>query len=69
MYLNSHQLRDHEPTTYENILADGIERAYAQGIHELAALVKSLNEGGCLDPSGNAWTEDSFQQTMQELGA
>ncbi len=69
LYLNSHQLRDHEPTTYENILADAIERAYARGIHDLDALVKSLNEDGCLDPTGQAWTEESFQKTMQRMGA
>ena len=26
--LNSHQTRDREPTDYENLLADGIEKAY-----------------------------------------
>ena len=62
-------MSDHEPTTYENILADAIERAYAAGIHELGALVKVLNEGGSLDPQGQAWTEDSFQKTLSEFSA
>ena len=69
LYLNPHQLRDHEPTTYENILADAIERAYAAGIHDLDKLVTSLNDQHCLDPDGNAWTEDSFVKILRELGA
>ena len=69
LYLNANQLRDHEPTTYENILADMIERAYAQGIHELAALVTFLNEAGSQDPDGQAWTEESFQKTLSDFAA
>jgi hypothetical protein len=69
LYLNANQLRDHEPTTYENILADMIERAYAQGIHELVALVTFLNEAGSQDPDGQAWTEESFQKTLSEFAA
>ena len=69
LYLNANQLRDHEPTTYENILADMIERAYAQGIHELAALVEFLNDAGSQDPGGQVWTEESFQKTLSEFAA
>jgi hypothetical protein len=67
LYLNAHQSRDHEPTTYENILADAIERAYAAGIHDLNALVKFLNESGTVDPNGNVWNKNSFQQTIKEF--
>jgi len=69
LYLNANQLRDHEPTTYENILADMIERAYAKGVHELAELVTYLNEAGSQDLDGQAWTEDSFQKTLSEFAA
>ena len=34
-YLVVHQSRSEEPTEYENLLAEGIERSYAAGIHDL----------------------------------
>ena len=42
-YLVAHQTRDHEPTDYENLLAEGLERAYGRGIQELSEIVKDLN--------------------------
>jgi hypothetical protein len=69
LYLNAHQTRDRKPTTYENILADAIEFAYATGIHDLDKLVESLNQQNCLDPDGNAWTDRSFTKVMGDLAA
>ena len=68
-YLVVHQTRDREPTDYENLLADGIEQAYARGIHELAGLVQSLNEACVPSPGGKPWTEDLFVSEMKRLGA
>lgn len=68
-YLNPHQTRDHEPTDYENLLGDGIEKAYAAGIHDLPGICKSLNEDCVPSPNGTPWTPELFQQEMKRLGA
>lgn len=65
----THQNRTAEPTAYESLLGDSIERAYAQGIHDLEGLVNYLNSAGPSAPNGQAWTEASFQQEMARLGA
>lgn len=67
LYLNPNQSRDSAPTAYENELADAIEAAYADNIHELSALVDRLNETGPRDPDGNVWTKESYAQTMAIL--
>lgn len=68
-YLVVHQTRDHDPTDYENLLADGIERAFARGIHDLAELVKDLNDTCVPSPGGKPWTEEMFTSEMKRLGA
>jgi hypothetical protein len=68
-YLVVHQTRDREPTDYENLLADGIEQAYARGIQELPQLVAALNEGCIPSPGGKPWTEELFVAEMKRLGA
>lgn len=68
-YLVVHQTRDREPTDYENLLADGIEQAFAQGIHDVAELVTSLNQGCIPSPGGKLWTVDLFVAEMKRLGA
>jgi hypothetical protein len=67
LYLNSHQSRKREPTQYENLLGDAIERGFAAGHWELAALVAYLNQSGPRAPSGEAWTEAGYQVMMQRL--
>ena len=56
-YLEPHQARKRTPTTYEDLLGDAIERAFAAGAHDLSALVQSLNDSGLASPSGKPWTE------------
>jgi hypothetical protein len=68
-YLNAHQTRDREPTDYENLLGDGIEKAYAAGIHDLPGICALLNEDCVPSPGGKPWTPELFQQEMQRLGA
>ena len=68
-YLVVHQTREREPTDYENLLADGIEQAYARGIHDLAQLVQALNEACVPSPGGRPWTEQLFVSEMKRLGA
>ena len=52
-YLNPHQTRDREPTDYENLLADGIEKAFAANIHEPQGICDLLN-ADCV-PAPDAW--------------
>jgi hypothetical protein len=69
LYNETHQTRAAPPTSYENLLGDSIERAYAAGIHDLDGLVSYLNQVGPSGPNGQAWTGASFQQEMARLGA
>ena len=68
-YNETHQSRSAPPTAYENLLGDAIERAFAQGIHELDALLNYLNTVGPSAPNGQPWTAESYQQEMARLGA
>lgn len=66
-YLEPHQARRREPTQYENLLGDSIERAYAQQIHDLSGLVNYLNRVGPGPQSGTMWTEELFQSEIARL--
>ncbi len=68
-YLEPHQARTRKPTSYEDLLGDAIERAYAAGLHERDALLAYLNKSGPLGPDGQPWTPESFQSEMARLGA
>lgn len=69
LYNETHQNRTAPPTAYESLLGDSIERAYAQGILDLEALVAYLNDAGPAGPNGQPWTPASFEQEMARLGA
>jgi len=69
LYNETHQTRRSEPTAYENLLGDSIERAFAQGIHELAGMVAYLNQAGPSGPNGQPWTESSYRKEIARLGA
>jgi hypothetical protein len=64
----THQHRCAEPTAYENLLGDSIERAFAQGFYELSELVNYLNSAGPAAPDSLPWTVSSFEQEMARLG-
>ena len=68
-YLDPYQARQRIPTTYEDLLGDAIERAFAAGVHDLAGLVERLNDSGLASPSGKAWTEAIYREEMATLGA
>ncbi len=69
LYNETFQNREALPTAYESLLGDAIERAYAQGLHELDALVNYLNQSGPLAPTGEPWTADGYVREMTRLGA
>ena len=62
------QTRPAIPSEYEQTLADALEQIFAQRIYELPAIVETLNREGVRTPSGAAWTEANFQETLRELG-
>jgi hypothetical protein len=68
-YLDPHQARQRPPTPFEDLLGDAIERAFAQGIHDLPGLVKALNETGPSAENGKEWTESSYAALMARLAA
>jgi hypothetical protein len=67
LYLQPNQARKSEPTQYETLLGDSIERAFGQGLWELDALVAYLNRSGPLGADGQNWTPASFQAEMKRL--
>lgn len=67
-YIDPHQARKRPPTTYEDLLGDAIERAFAAGHWELDALVAYLNQSGPLGTNGEPWTTETFQSVMKMLG-
>ncbi|MBO9514680.1 MAG: hypothetical protein J7549_11235 [Variovorax sp.] len=69
LYNETFQNREAPPTAYESLLGDAIERAYAQGLHELDALVNYLNQSGPLAPTGEPWTAGGYVREMTRLGA
>ncbi len=66
-YLDQHQARKRQPTTFEDLLGDSIERAFGAGHWELDALVAYLNKSGPLGPNGQPWTAESYQSVMKTL--
>jgi hypothetical protein len=68
-YLEPRQAQTQAPTDFENLLADGIEAAFAAGAWDLAGVVTRLNADGLRDPAGAAWTEASFSTAIARLGA
>jgi hypothetical protein len=69
LYNETHQNRSAPPTSYESLLGDSIERAFAQGIHDLAGLVAYLNQAGPAGPNGQPWTPETYQREIARLGA
>lgn len=69
LYNETHQSRSAPPTAYESLLGDSLERAYAQGIHDLDGLVQYLNGAGPSGPNGAPWTPALFEREMARLGA
>ena len=63
------QTRTHEQTEFELGLSIAMERAFADGIAEIEALVERLNADGIRDEHNNVWTTDSFRAVMAGFGA
>lgn len=68
-YLEPHQSRNRQPTEWENLLGDSLERAFAAAKHELPALVAYLNLSGPAAPKGVPWTEELLQSELARLAS
>lgn len=66
-YLEPHQARKREPTAYENLLGDSLERAFTAGIHELPGIVEYLNTYGPPGMDARPWTEDFLKAELARL--
>jgi hypothetical protein len=62
------QTRPAVPNEYDSTLADALEQIFAQRTYDLPEIVAALNREGLQTPSGEAWTERNFQDTLRELG-
>jgi hypothetical protein len=68
LYNETNQTRAVPPTAFESLLGDSLERAFAQGIHDLEGIVSYLNVCGPSGPNGQPWTPETFQQEIARLG-
>ena len=67
-FLQPNQAQQRPPTPFEDLLGDALERAFSSGITELAPLVAYLNQSGPLGPTGQPWTEQTFEVEIHKLG-
>lgn len=68
-YLDPHQTRTHEPTQWQQELANAIESVFAKGARELDEVIAGLNGTRVRPPTGADWTPENFTALMRELGA
>ena len=68
-YLNPHQTRDREPTDYENLLGDALEKAFGAGLHDLDAVCAALINDCVPSPGGKPWTPALLESELKRLGA
>ena len=66
--LNPHQHRERDPSDYENILADALERSFAAGVDELQAVVQGLIDYGVPAPEGKSWSAELLASELKRLG-
>lgn len=68
-YIVVNQTREREPTDYENLLGDALERIFAGGATEIDVVVTQLNEMEAPAPDGATWTRDLLEAELARLGA
>lgn len=68
-YLDPHQTRTHEPTQWQQELANAIESVFSKGARELDEVIAGLNDTRVRPPTGADWTPENFTALMRELGA
>ncbi|MBM3608906.1 MAG: hypothetical protein FJX29_10735 [Alphaproteobacteria bacterium] len=68
-FLQVHQTRSREPSDYENILADSLERSFTAGVQDLEGLVQGLIGYGVPAPNGASWSVDLLRSELARLAA
>lgn len=68
-YIVVHQSRDRDPTEYEDLLADALEKAFAGGVTDVDGIVASLIADAVPSPGGRPWTSDLVLSELKRLGA
>ncbi|WP_017524802.1 recombinase-like helix-turn-helix domain-containing protein [Pusillimonas noertemannii] len=69
LYLQPHQARKRQPTAYEDLLGDSLERAFSSDIVELDGLVAYLNDHGPQpQDTSTMWTAELLTAELQRLG-
>lgn len=58
-----------QPEQYEDLLADGLEFAFAQGLHDIPSIVAELNNRAVPSPGAQLWTDELLLSELQRLGA
>ncbi|MGE3245246.1 MAG: recombinase-like helix-turn-helix domain-containing protein [Beijerinckiaceae bacterium] len=67
-YLDVHQTRDREPSEYENLLGDALERSFAAGVTDLEGVVTGLVDYGVPGPDGQSWSVELLRAELKRLG-
>ncbi len=68
-YLEVHQTRVIEPSEYESLLGDALERAFAAGVTEIEGIVQELINYGVPAPDGKSWDIALLRAELSRLGA
>ena len=68
-YIVVHQSRDRDPTDYENLLGDALERIFAKGVTEIDQVVAELNALEAPAPDAAPWTRALLESELARLGA
>ena len=64
-----HRTMKVQPTEHEKNLSRTLIGILGRGIHDLAGIVAKLNESPFKPESGDAWSEKTFAEEMERLGA
>ena len=67
-YIVVHQSRDREPTEYENLLADGLVKAFSSGVTDIDGIVAGLVADAVPAPGGREWTSELVLAELKRLG-
>lgn len=68
-YLDPHQTRDREPTDYENLLGDALEKAFGAGVQDLDGICAALTKDCVPSPGGKPWTPALLESELKRLAA
>lgn len=68
-YVVVNQSRDRDPTEYEDLLADSLEKAFGAGVEDVDGVVAALIADAVPSPAGKPWTNELVLSELKRLGA